>query len=527
MFAATEIAPPRKASLPLSPAQIPPSADAPPSDPLVGSRIGDRFRLTAPIARGGMGKVYRAEQAPLGRVCALKILDSSRLGDRVPGLDRRFWLEASVTSKLSHPNIVTIFDCGRTGDGLLYIAMEYLAGCTLARAIRAAGSFSEHRTVHVARQICAALREAHGAGVVHRDLKPTNVFLVERGERTDFVKVLDFGLVTSIVADGGEELTEKNLLLGSPRYMAPEQIRGEKVDARADVYALGIVMYEMLTGRVPFDGPGHVPILTAHLNEPPPPMRAPAGGICPSPALEKVVRRCIEKEREQRFGSMVELLDALDRASEPVGEYAAALWTGGAADSPDEAPHDNQAGEQHEPPQRPAADPRDTLRRPALVGALAVFAITALVASGAHRSDGQGSDVRASLHDPLDSAPAAAALPLAPAGPAEEALTPSGAIEITTDPTDCRVKEGSMELCRTTPCAILYDDPGEAEAGHVLTIVRDGYISETRRVSGAEGPLRVALTPRTAVAAPPHAAPRPPKDREPIHLAGYRLDVPY
>src|SRR5262245_28129860 len=164
-------------------------------DPLLGRIVNDRFRIVALIARGGMGKVYRAEQAPLGREVALKVLNPSYSGDSDPEFHKRFFLEASICSKLTHPNTVTIFDYGRTDDDVYYIAMELLGGNTLHRATREAAPFEPARALHVARQVCRSLREAHGSGVIHRDLKPANVYLVKHGDEADFVKVLDFGLV--------------------------------------------------------------------------------------------------------------------------------------------------------------------------------------------------------------------------------------------------------------------------------------------------------------------------------------------
>src|SRR5580692_1669314 len=284
-------------------------------DPLIGRVVNDRFRITDVLARGGMGKIYRAEQAPLGRVCALKVLSpSSGAGEHDGEFHKRFFLEASIASKLTHPNTVTIFDYGRTEDDIYYMAMEYLEGHTLHRAIREAGHFPEERAAHVARQICRALREAHSLGVIHRDLKPANIFLVEHGDETDFVKVLDFGLVKNVSGDGkGEDLTQAGLFMGSPKYMAPEQIRGDRVDARTDIYALGIIMYEMITGKVPFDRPNSVNILMAHVNEEAPAMRQMNPNITLSPAFEETVMRCMAKDPDQRFRSMDEVLAALKR----------------------------------------------------------------------------------------------------------------------------------------------------------------------------------------------------------------------
>src|ERR1700736_2936935 len=283
-------------------------------DPLIGRTINDRFKISALIARGGMGKVYRAEQAPLGRVCAIKVLNPNYAGEHDPEFHKRFFLEASIASKLTHPNTVTIFDYGRTDDDIYYMAMEYLEGHTLHRAIREAGCFPEERAAHIARQICRALREAHSLGVIHRDLKPANIFLVEHGDETDFVKVLDFGLVKD-VSEGkpAEELTQTGLFMGSPKYMAPEQIRGDRVDARTDIYALGIIMYEMITGKVPFDRPNSVNILMAHVNEEAPALRVMNPNINISPQIEETIGRCMAKDVDQRFRSMDEVLAALKR----------------------------------------------------------------------------------------------------------------------------------------------------------------------------------------------------------------------
>ncbi|MDP9149391.1 MAG: serine/threonine protein kinase, partial [Myxococcota bacterium] len=300
-------------------------------DPLIGRVIDGRFKVTALLARGGMGKVYRAEQAPLGRVCALKILDPHYSGEHDPEFHKRFFLEASVASKLTHPNTVTIFDYGKTDDGIYYMAMEYLEGRTLHRAIREAGQFPEERVVHVASQICRALREAHSFGVIHRDLKPANIFLLAHGDEVDVVKVLDFGLVKNI-ADGKDDLTQSGFFMGSPKYMAPEQIRGDRVDGRADVYALGIILYEMITGKVPFDRPNSVNVLMAHVNEKAPPLRLTNPRAHASPRLEEIVARCLEKSPDRRFASMDDLLAALRRGLHPASASDVAAGAGAGKD---------------------------------------------------------------------------------------------------------------------------------------------------------------------------------------------------
>jgi len=262
---------------------------------------------------GGMGRVYKAVQEPLDRLVAVKVLRPTYSTAKDPDFKRRFSLEASMTSKLRHPNTVTVFDYGQTTDGVYYMAMEYLEGYTLHRAIRQVGHLPEERTAHIARQICRSLREAHSLGVVHRDLKPANVYLLEHGDEPDFVKVLDFGLVKDVKSVDAEELTQAGLFMGSPKYMAPEQIQGGDVDARTDIYALGVMMYEMITGKVPFDNAKSIEILMSHVKDEIPPIRKMNPAARVSAAMEEAVFRSLAKDPNDRFRSMDEVLAALKR----------------------------------------------------------------------------------------------------------------------------------------------------------------------------------------------------------------------
>ena len=291
-------------------------------DPLIGRTINERFKILSVIARGGMGKVYKAEQAPLGRICAVKVLNPNYNGENDPEFHKRFFLEASIASKLSHPNTVTIFDYGQTGDDVYFMAMEYLEGRTLHRVIRSEAPLAPSRVTHIARQICRSLREAHALGVIHRDLKPANVYLIQHDDEADFVKVLDFGLVKN-VDDTSENLTQTGLFMGSPKYMAPEQIRGDRCDARTDVYALGVLMFEMITGKVPFDGGTSVNTLMMHVNDPIPNMRDVAPSALFTQALGEIVYKCMQKSPDDRFASMDEVLAALKRVGGESGEFAA------------------------------------------------------------------------------------------------------------------------------------------------------------------------------------------------------------
>jgi hypothetical protein len=296
---------------------------APQPDELIGRVINDRFRIISVIARGGMGRVYRAEQVPLGRMVAIKTLDLRHTGgEHDPQFQQRFFLEASVASKLQHPNTVTVFDYGRTVDDLYFIAMELVEGRSLLNLVRSEAPLAPSRVMHIAMQIARSLREAHRLEVIHRDLKPGNVLLAKHGDEEDFVKVLDFGLVKHVETEADMELTKAGLFMGSPKYMSPEQIRGEQtVDPRADIYALGVVMYEMLTGKVPFDRENTVKVLMAHLHEAPPPL---AAANCPE-RLVDLVMRCLAKEPSQRPASMDEVIVLLKQAdgmaSTPSGAF--------------------------------------------------------------------------------------------------------------------------------------------------------------------------------------------------------------
>src|SRR5258707_9098217 len=195
------------------------------ADPLLGRVVNDRYRIVEVLGQGGMGRGYKALQSPLDRMVALKILAAGP--DRDPNFYKSFFLEASVTAKLTHPNTITLFDYGRTEDGIFFIAMEFLLGRTLSQTMQSDGPLAQERVVHIAQQICRSLREAHALGIIHRDLKPANVILLRQQDDHDFVKVLDFGLVKFF--SGGEttedDITNAGTFMGSPHYIAPEQAR--------------------------------------------------------------------------------------------------------------------------------------------------------------------------------------------------------------------------------------------------------------------------------------------------------------
>jgi eukaryotic-like serine/threonine-protein kinase len=303
-------------------------------DARIGKVLDNRYRLVERLAAGGMGVVYRAERVGLARQVAVKFLHRSSAS--VPGHRARFEREAAAMSRVTHPNLVSIIDFGSTDD-VPYLVMDYHPGVSLRRALKA-GPMEGRRAVFIARQILAGIGSAHACGVVHRDLKPGNVLLVgSPGE--DLVKILDFGVAKLLEGDGGpSDLSAvAGYVLGTPEYMSPEQARCERIDQRTDIYALGVLLYEMLTGRLPFQAEGDLAILHKHIEETPRPPRAFVPEI--SPELEAATMRALEKPREHRWQSAAEFSKAL--AAVPEGGaalQAADLPPGGPSAPAPEAP---------------------------------------------------------------------------------------------------------------------------------------------------------------------------------------------
>ncbi|MDB4945539.1 MAG: Serine/threonine-protein kinase PknB [Labilithrix sp.] len=273
--------------------------------------LGGRYLLEDKLGSGGMGVVYRATDQVMRRTVAVKLVQSkasAQLDDEIAG---RFLREAKNTARLVHENIVELYDLGRQDDDL-YFVMELLEGESLSAKLKREGKLDVRTVVHVIRQMCAALEVAHSAGIIHRDLKPANVMLVPRGNDPCFAKVLDFGVAKSFGVEQETQLTHTGMLVGTVEYMAPEQIMGRSVDGRTDLYALGIVMYRMLTGKQPFRDGGVPALIHAHLNKYP----APISELVPEVPgeIDRVVLRCLAKDPAQRYESMTELSRALAAA---------------------------------------------------------------------------------------------------------------------------------------------------------------------------------------------------------------------
>lgn len=283
--------------------------DRTPETAAVGRVLDGKYRLDAFLSRGGMGAVYEATHVMLNRRVAVKLISPHLVADA--DMVRRFQREARAVTHLNHPNIVRVQDLGQTRDGTLYIAMDLIAGKSLSDIIQAEPPFDAARIAHIAAQIVSALTHAHENGVIHRDLKPQNIMITRRPDGREVATLLDFGIAKTFEVDANTKVTSTGFAVGSPRYMSPEQAGAGPVDARSDIYSVGVILYEMLTGEVPFDDASTPALLVKHLTETPvrPSIRRPERHV--SPVLEHVAMRCLEKKPEARFQTAEELLRAL------------------------------------------------------------------------------------------------------------------------------------------------------------------------------------------------------------------------
>lgn len=290
-----------------------------PDDPLSGRVLSGRYRLLELIGRGGMGAVYRAHHILMDKPVAVKVLRGELSSDTEAVA--RFHREARSASRLDHECIIRVTDFGQTDDGLLFLVMELLDGENLAQVIRRA-ALTWRRAATIARDIAQGLAHAHEQGVIHRDLKPENVVILRRGKGRQLVKVLDFGLAKLMHEAGpsgsapdeepGRALTKTGVVFGTPEYMSPEQAEGHKLGPHTDLYALGVVMYQMVTGKLPFTAPTFLALIAKTVHEPPPPPSNVAPDAKLPPGLEQLILRCLEKSPDDRPNSAEEIADELD-----------------------------------------------------------------------------------------------------------------------------------------------------------------------------------------------------------------------
>ena len=306
-----------------------PATESPQDEDRTGQVLSGRYRLLERAARGGSGYVYRAQHVTIGKQVAVKILHRRLISNELQV--ERFLREAKAAARISHDNVIELIDYGETEDSAVYVVMEWLEGEDLGETLSREGAFTWKRTKQIALQICRALHAAHSRNILHRDLKPENCFRIKRRSNRDFIKLLDFGLAKVFGDETKPErsLTKTGNLFGTPEYMSPEQAQGVTPDHRTDVYSLGVMLYEMLTGSVPFDADNYVGVLVKHASErpDPPSRRAPEMGI--TPALDGLVMRALAKDPEDRYADIREFAQAI--ASLPVTDGDGGMSRLGAA----------------------------------------------------------------------------------------------------------------------------------------------------------------------------------------------------
>jgi eukaryotic-like serine/threonine-protein kinase len=467
----------------------------------IGVVINDgKYRVISLIASGGMGHVYEAEQAPLGRRVALKVLrlpaGDARDADRPEYFRKRFFREASILARMQHPNVVTLHDYGRIeGEPERYfMAMEYLDGVTLAQCIDSRAPLAADETLRLLRQVARGLREAHKLGAVHRDLKPSNIMLVPDEDGGEVVKILDFGIGKLLSAPGEEqELTQEGAFLGSPKYVAPEQVNERRVDARTDVYSLGVIAYECLTGQLPFQTETNLEMILAHCSAPVPEMSHRAPTVRVPAVIEAFVRKCLEKSPMDRPQSMEEVLRGIAECEQAVfgttstrGSVSSGAGAGSGPKS--DAPPRQPPPSNNDPSQdtlvsnpglpnplstrAPSAPPAPARRPRAMV--VLVAAIAALLVAGviAARRATRSSSGAPQAAEVSAQAPTASGSAGAPADPRSFVLmldsTPQGA----------DVLEGDQML-GTTPMQVTIDRAGVQGAPRRFVLRLDGYASYT------------------------------------------------
>jgi tRNA A-37 threonylcarbamoyl transferase component Bud32 len=297
------------------------------TDAFIGQTIGGRYRIVKLLGEGGMGAVYLGEQNIGGtlRKVAVKTLHLHLSND--PKIKQRFERECATVAELQHPNTIQLYDYGTTEEGILYMVMEFVQGDSLASILEKKGALDPARTQHIIQQICDALGEAHALGIVHRDLKPDNIVLTERAK--DWVKVLDFGIAKRSEAPDKEEakLTQQGTVLGTPPYMSPEQFTGKPIDARSDIYSIGVMAYEMLAGTLPFSASTPWEWATQHMTVAPQPLQVTPNGASLPPAMAAAIMRALSKDPAARFSTTKEFYDGFSAG----GAGAAIAQSGGTA----------------------------------------------------------------------------------------------------------------------------------------------------------------------------------------------------
>jgi serine/threonine-protein kinase len=476
-------------------------------DSYVGRTIDGRYLLERVLGEGGMGIVYAGRHKVIDKRVAIKVLRVEMASDR--DVNDRFLQEARAASAIGNPHIVDISDFGQLPDGATYFVMELLEGKSLSGVIAdAKGPLAVGRLCHIAKQIAQGLAAAHAANIVHRDLKPDNVMVIRRGAEKDFVKVLDFGIAK--VGGAKTKMTQAGSVFGTPHYMSPEQAAGTTVDHRTDIYALGVILYEMASGKVPFDADNFMGILTQHMYKAPVPIRALLPEVDVPAGLDAIVLKCLTKKPEGRYQTMDELLadlDKLERGLLPDAVHEMMARSGGF-----NVPAD-YFGLSAMPAPVPASPRQGPKRWPlyALMGAVGtlvgVVIVIVVARSASSRAQTPPPPPPAAAVAPIEAvrpAPSAAVVSAAAAVPSAPPPAPTREVLVSVVPIDATITRGGVDLGQ--PPLAFHLATGESA---VIQIARKGYKTKTVTINASDAKHNVALEPLGAMPKSGTASPKP------------------
>jgi serine/threonine-protein kinase len=462
------------------------------TDPYVGRTIDGRYLVERVLGEGGMGVVYAGRHKVIDKRVAIKVLRGEMATDH--DLNERFLQEARAASSIGNPHIIDISDFGQLPDGSTYFVMEMLDGKSLSELLtEAKGPIPVGRLVHLAKQIAQGLAAAHAANIIHRDLKPDNVMVISRGTEKHFAKILDFGIAK--VGGGSKKMTRAGSVFGTPHYMSPEQAAGAAVDHRTDIYALGVILYEMASGKVPFDADNFMGILTQHMYKAPVPIRALVPEVNVPPGLDAVVLKCLTKKPEGRYATMDELLadlEKLERGLLPDAVHEMMARSGGF----------NVPADYFRSSAMPAPVPAEPAYRPkrwpiyAFIGAFATVVSTVGIVVVAKISSSKAQTVAAPTAVIAPAPPAAATAVPVPVATVVPTATASAQVAVTHEvlvsvvPADANISRGGRELGQ--PPLALHLADGESAS---LQIARKGYKTKTVTVGSNEPKVIFTLEP--------------------------------